>query len=254
MRFVLLLALCLPVVATAQPVIQSTSSVASDDGTTLTTLAPSGVTSGDTLLLLATCRHNTFGADWTTPTGWTRVEDSLAVVDGPMYAAAFIRTADGTATDTPSLVFNVDPSQGQQAVIMRITGTDGVDVDGESNSELSVTQPSIPSVTVTDNNSLAICVVGFLTGGSAETATWPSPWSENIDSWSSSAIRHTMTIGSYNANSGATTADTVTIATDRQNAVVIVVLAPSAGGGPAINPISDSIPGSAVNPIRNTIP
>lgn len=220
----------MPVAATAAPVIESISSVASSVGTTITTTAPSGVTSGDTLLMMATCRAAT-GNDWTTPTGWTRVEDSLAVVDGTMHAAVFTRTADGTATDTPSLVFNVDPAQGHQAVIMRITGTDGVDVDGESNSELSNTQPAIPSVSVTDNDSLAICVVGFATGGAAETSTWPSPWSEQIDSWVSSGIRHTMTIGSYTASSGATTADNVTIASDRQNAVVLVVLSPSAGGG-----------------------
>jgi hypothetical protein len=152
-----------------------------------------------------------------------------------MYAAIYDRIADGTAADSPTATFSVDPSSGQMAVILRVTGHAGTPFDVASGSGSgNATTLAIPSVTVANAASLMVGAVGFLTGGSAVTATWPSPWSERVDFWHSAGVRHSIFVGTREVNAGSSpSGEGPAVGAANVYASSVAVYAPAGGAGAA---------------------
>ncbi len=119
------------------------------------TSAPSGVVSGDLLVLIVVMETGTAP---TTPSGWTRRSN---VTDGFSSAnlTVYTRIADGTSTDTPTVTVPTFLNF-YTTVILRFTGNTGspFNVEG-SNSTTSGTSKTVPTVTTTVNDPILLVVV-----------------------------------------------------------------------------------------------
>lgn len=163
----------------AIPVIQSVGTAATGTGTSITTNAPSGVVTGDLLVLsVATVTGTTV----TTPTGWTIVD---TINDGfnTSRQAMYYRIADSTADDTPTVTLGV--SIAYAAFILRIDGQAASPLDVKATgSATGTTAPAVPSITTGFANELAIAAMTVGTG--ALTAN-PTNWTQKADNTTGSA-------------------------------------------------------------------
>lgn len=196
----------------AIPVVASVGAAATGIGTSITTNAPSGVTSGDLLILsVGTVSATTV----TTPTGWTLI-DSLTDGSSLSREAMYFRVADGTADDTPSVTLGT--FKDYCAFIVRVTGSVASPVDVKNTgSGTSSTTPTVPSVTTTISNELLLCAmtlgVGALSGN-------PTNWTQKADGtasgadmriWSQDAAS-TTSYGGENAASSSANYSAITVA------------------------------------------
>src|SRR5574343_319874 len=147
--------------------VASIGAVAGSTGTTMTPGAPAGVAVGDLLLLCCTARHD--GANqFFSASGWTQAVLTKATSQF-MYSAILYRVADGTASDTPTVSFSVDPAFGQQSVILRLTGQDAAWLNDTDGATAAITNSvAVPAMTVTADGSLALAVVAQNTSDVAE--------------------------------------------------------------------------------------
>lgn len=104
----------------AIPTYQSISAAASGTGTTITTNAPSGVSSGNLLILTVSAAS---AASVTTPSGWTQSHNAADPATSFVRCAIYHRIADGTGSDTPSVTLG--SSVAYVAYILRFTDPAG---------------------------------------------------------------------------------------------------------------------------------
>jgi hypothetical protein len=195
------------------PVVASVGAVTTGSDTTAEVSAPSGVASGDFLVIVFVCENNNNLAS--SPTGWTqRLSTSSSF--GATRVVMLTRTADGTADDTPVLSISGAVAVGWQTVMLRITGHDGYDTaaTGNANSGSSIT---VPSITTGKNNNLLVC--GVMTA-SADLTTGPSGWTTEVQS---EPAQNTMLVFSkVIPSAGSYSGDTVTVSASGQWSIGVV--------------------------------
>ncbi len=162
---------------TAPVVAAFTSTDSGGTGVTeLTLTQPSGVSTGDLLVLIcANDASNT--ADWNTLTGWTRFINANTVV-ADAAIGCYWRVADGTegTSVTPTSISS------SEAVgwYLRVTGADTstpINVVGSLRAMRSTTHTGDP-ITTTVDDCLAFYVIAF-DGGDGAPFSVASPWSES---------------------------------------------------------------------------
>lgn len=175
------------------------------------TAAPSGVVSGDLLVLFYAYR-GTATITPTTPTGWTARESNNETTSTYSGIWSFTRIADGTGDDTPTITLSGSPSSGWFTVILRIDGHDGTtpyDTGANATGAASDDTIEIPIATVARDGSLAIAAMIKVGGGSPRNLVWPGSWAERLDYHTASTVRSDITIGTLSVDSGAMSSETV---------------------------------------------
>lgn len=166
--------------------------------TTLTPGAPAGKAVGDDLVLVCASISNT--ATVATPAGWTLhpsfPKRSGTASGGTFYV--FLRTADGTASDTPSPVWSglTTGTSGSScsAVILAFTGAsnvpDGVSTVADDATDTTTT--TIPATTTSQSGSL---VVGMaIKIGDLSSTSTVATFTEAVDSKTTSGTGHTLEV------------------------------------------------------------
>lgn len=176
----------------AVPVVASVGSAVTGTGTSISTSAPSGVSSGDLLVLTVTVTTST---TITTPTNWNDV-DTVADGSATLRTSMFYRVANGGADDTPTV--SLGASVTYIAVIARITGATSSPFDVKNTaSSTSDSAPPIASVTTTTADELVIASIAINAVG-AFTSN-PSTWTQQASG--TSGGNSTMRIYSKDAAS-----------------------------------------------------
>jgi hypothetical protein len=199
----------------AVPVIATKGTVASNTSTnSLSTNAPASVAVKDMLVLGVGYEQ---AQTLTTPTGWTLVATGDATASSKV--SLFLRRADGTAADTPTLAFSVTGAV--TAVIYRVTGVayDCGDMwvsSGDVNIDANIT---IPQFNTELNNTLQIAFAANPSSG--VTFTWPGTYTvettSNITNGSFSGV-------SRERDAGSTASETLTTSGSTRQALVSVQL------------------------------
>ncbi len=159
----------------ALPVFESIGSVANGDGvTSLATNAPSGIQVGDLLVLAVT---SALGGQTIQASGWASF-DYVQTASAVTRTQLFLRIADGTAADTPTVT--IGTAQDVTAIISRISGHgltphDLISSLAQSGTSTTIT---IPTISTSKNNDLLLLIVG-----SERTSTWssnPTGWTQQF--------------------------------------------------------------------------
>jgi hypothetical protein len=162
--------------------------------TTLTPTKPAAAVTGDQLVISTVCRSIT--ATCATPAGWTLHPDfpktSATASGGRIYV--FVRTADGSATDSPNVVWSslaTGTSGDSASAIMfawfGLTGTkDGTTTTTDA---LATTTQAIPSHTTLTAEAVEITVT-IRVSDTAQTGTVAFPHIERFDSHTTTGIGH----------------------------------------------------------------
>lgn len=213
----------------AIPVVASVGAAAAGIGTSFSTNAPSGVSTGDMLILSV---GTSVATSITTPTGWTLI-DAVSEGFGTCRQALYYRVADGTSDDTPTV--SITSPNDYCAFIVRITGAASSPVDVKATgSGTASTTPTLPSVTTLVANDLALCSMtlnsGSLTGN-------PSNWTQQADSTFGGADMRIWTqdaasTGSYGGENAASTSG---------NYAVVTVALKSSGAGTFSRSFSENL-------------
>lgn len=155
----------------AIPVHQSISASAGSGSTaSLATSAPSGVSSGDQLVLFVGV--STIGVTITTPTGWTKVAEIADAPTDRARAALYVRTATGGSDDTPTISFS--PACVCEAYIARATGQyASAPVDSSATAYANISTPAVATVTTGTTDCLLYM---FLVIDSGTVTGEPSNW------------------------------------------------------------------------------
>lgn len=215
--------------------------------TSAETAAPSGVVSGDLLLLALAIRSASAGSRRTptTPTGWTLIDSSLdpsgAVADQYVYR----RIADGTGDDTPTVTLS-DAPDGWQTRIIRIDGHDPttpVQTSATATGDLSSDTSEIPVATVDRDGSIAFCCAVKLSGSTNFDIVWPTGWTELYNDHAT-GFRSTASAGYDPVDAGAMASGQNTsgwtTSTQTVQRVTVIVQPPAGGGGVGANLIRGS--------------
>lgn len=186
-------------------------------GPTLTPVKNAATVNGDLLLLISECEKT--GAFITAaPTGWTffmsRTSAYAPGTGGQIYA--YVRIADGTANDAPSVVWNnlTTGTSGSLAGagIISYSGAQAV-LDGAvvvSDLSAQTTSSVISPCTTGTDGSLAVGVAMKLLESSGQTST-VTPFTERADNQSTNATGHTIEVcDTVVATAGSSGAATVT--------------------------------------------
>lgn len=202
-------------------------SIGADDyitsGTTLSPGAPSGVVSGDVLLLFLNIE---LGGAPTTPTGWTSIgSQDYWFSTGVIYA--YWREADETSSDTPSVTLASAPTSGR-AVLVRFDGVDTTSpIDVSSFTEDKSSPITHSDVTASSADSLAVVFGGSYLSETG-TYTFGNSFTERLGTTSNEA----MWVGTKSVSSGAVgTTDVTNTTTLIRSGALTLVLSPSTGGG-----------------------
>jgi hypothetical protein len=161
--------------------------------------APAGVAVGDLLVLVSESRSITATA--ATPTGWNLVtgfpKRSATSAGGTIYV--WTRTADGTATDTPTVTWSglTTGTTGDATGAGLLAYTNATEVlDGTvQSSDLSAqtTTSVIPAFTTATANSLVIGIAMKLLESSGQTST-VATFTERADNGTTSGTGHTIEV------------------------------------------------------------
>lgn len=159
--------------------------------------APAGVAVGDVLVLI--CDSRSITATVATPSGWTLVtgfpKRSATASGGTFYA--FTRTADGTASDTPSPVWSglTTGTSGDSsgAMILAFTGiTETLDGTVQASDLASQTGTSvIPAFTTATDGSIVVGLAMKLAESSGQTSV-VTGFTEATDDQTTSGTGHTI--------------------------------------------------------------
>lgn len=126
--------------------------------TSLTVNAPTNISAGN--LLLAVVNLNAGAArTLTAPTGWTVVTTT---------SNRFFAHAVATSSEPSSYTFNLSGSAAGTVAVMNFSSA-AIDVFGSTSA--ASTNPTAPSITLTENNSLVLCVVTANTSSNSVSVT-----------------------------------------------------------------------------------
>ena len=171
----------------AIPVIETGWTKASSGSGTPTSIdvaEPTGVTSGDMLIVIAGSDAIEAGPNWddttTKPTGFTLI-GTYGNATAKAHVAAFYRISDGTEGDP--LTVPQAAAHNLYVWYLRITHADGFDGDsinifGGGTEDSDVATHVIPGVTSTENNGLAIYAFAFDGGDGDPFSVSGTGWSE----------------------------------------------------------------------------
>jgi hypothetical protein len=212
--------------------VASVSAVATGDtAASLACNAPSGVTSGDLLVLCI--GNSTTTRTITTPTGWTQianVQDGFGSQRGAMYR----RIADGSSDDTPTVSFG--GTCDSAAFILRITGqhaTTYLDTSASA-SQTSGATAAIPSITTAEADELLIAMVSV---DDATISSDPSGWTQVALFNAAGSVAHTLGVWSRAAGAaGSYGTETVNLSFSEQATRIVSAFKAAAGGGGGASP------------------
>lgn len=207
--------------------LQTFSTAATGNGNSIATNAPSGVVSGDLLLLCITLETAT---TITTPSNWTQVRN-LVAAGNQWRIAMYRRTADGGSDDTPTV--SLGATVDYKATILRIDGQHATPIDDSDEAADDTIDGSIdhPSVDVTDANSLGI-LFSFHANTTVSVSSYPDAGWNPVFAVSGNA--HNAFCAQKTLASGATGTGTITYSASNRKALIIAVVRPAAGGGLSI--------------------
>lgn len=201
---------------------------------------PVGWSEGNLAVAIVYCGNKTVS---TVPSGWALAEKTGGFFGFAVYTKTLEAGDLGAA-------FSWTLSASQPSAYVAFVEVSGhnssspVDVDAVTNSSGATTTYTFPGVTTSVDNCLVIH-----TGRNYRTMSASSGDTGTIQS-NSEFFLATQS----KATAGAVAAGVYTSASAGEMDLYTLAIAPAAGGGPAINPISSSIPGSSLDPIRTTIP
>ncbi len=218
---------------------KSVGSVTEGTDNTAETAAPSGVVSGDLLVLFLFIKtdNSNPSATPTTPSGWT-ARDSNNETSGSVDSSVwtYTRIADGTGSDTPTISLASTPGFVWQTVIVRLDSHDATTPydTGNNGTGGGVDAEPIPTATVANDGSMALCGMAKNASG-AYTLTWPGSWTSIVDTYTATGSGNHISVGYLAVNSGAMASESVSGWTTNPHQCVkaTVVIAPAAGGGSA---------------------
>lgn len=194
--------------------VASFTTAVGNTGTAPTVSKPTGVVTGDTLILLVNQRATT--ATYTPPTGWA----SLGSVANTGKMQAFHRIADGT--EPSSLAVATTGSNPWVAACLRISNAASTPPAFLSATGSSTT-PTTPATPVATTGSL---VLGLFAGGNANHSgvTPPAGWDEVIDIRAAATSTNPwLDVSSFMADAGTVPAASVTVPTQTWMAATLVV-------------------------------
>lgn len=198
------------------------------------TAAPSGVVSGDLLILSINVE---LGGNITAPTGWTAVRavQTYWYSTGELYT--YWRIADGTSADTPTVTLS-SAATSWTSSILRFDGHDATTpIDTSIGLEDAASPMSFTTQTVASDGSMALHIAaGYLN----ETGTWSATNSFTLRAENASG-EEAFAVFTKAVDSGDNTASDVTnTSTLLRSGLVGIIIAPSAGGGGITGTISQT--------------
>ena len=172
------------------PVIESfTTAFSASNVTTLAINKPTGVTSGDLLLILCANEANDDVAQWngTTPTGFTWLGSEYGSSVSDQTASGYYRIADGTEGSTFTVTSTGSWERTQWC--FRISGVDqttpiNVEEGGLRNANTSYVIPTDggTQLTTTVNDCLLFCLASYDGGDSTDMTVSGTGWSQHSSS------------------------------------------------------------------------
>ncbi|MGI8595444.1 MAG: hypothetical protein ACR2ML_13975, partial [Solirubrobacteraceae bacterium] len=199
-----------------------TASLAAN-GTALSVAKPIGLADGDVVVIHAVNAGGTASPS-TVPTGFTFVKSQAVGTSSGL--SVYIKVISSAAGEPATYGFAWGFSSRHLLVATAYSGVDNTTpqdavATGQSNSLGTNTAPSITTVTAD-----AWIVCGYA-HGSAVTATWPAPMTEQADL---ATTRTLTTADEAIATAGATGTRTVTPSNSANNATTSMALRPASGG------------------------
>lgn len=245
MRYVLLfmLVMFLEDAAMAQPTYVGVDISSTQSTSTITHTVPSGWSAGDLAIAHVDTGLRTVSS---APSGW-----ALAGSITGTAANTYIYTKTLEAGDLGGSIgwtLNASPT-GAFIALIRMTGHDTVtpvNVIDTVDDVTTVTDHTFPTVTTTADN----CVVFHSTSHGGQNFSVGSGSTGTERNNAAPLILYSQT----KASAGAVGTATYTTTLTRRQSLITFAIAPAASSGPAINPITSSIPGTPSDPIRGTIP
>lgn len=213
----------------------STFNGVAGSATTVTVPAPAGIVEGD--LLLALIINTGVTGSWTQPSGWVELEDRqrLQDTDGPSITYAFKIATASEPGEYPWVFTAFAP--GRKGLILRFSGSPGVDVDGNVNGALAGTV-LCPDVVTTVADALVLRLSAGQSTGDVGTLSPPAGHTERAEVSGFNTAISAHTEDTVQAAAGATGTESIvkTGFTGTQKDIgITVVLAPAApppGAGP----------------------
>lgn len=212
---------------------QSISAIAGADASGSVVLnAPSGVTSGDLLVL---CAVKAGSGAFTTPSNWTQIQSAS---DGfsAQRTAMYYRIATGGADDTPTLSL----ASGTADILAQIVRISGQAASSPLDTSAVQTQTSgstaaIPSISTAEADELLIACIGIDVNFTGDPSTWDqrgvtdagdvTDVNVGLGIWTKAA----PTSGSYGT-------ETASIGSSNQATRIVAAFKSAAGGGGSGNP------------------
>jgi len=217
----------------------------------ITVNKPSGVTSGDLLIIF--CYQEIYGtyAAPTGLTGWTQTGQYSGTPTVRVPISIFYRIADGTEGASETLTFS--GSARDVAWYFRISGIDAttpIDVSGVADNVGGSTSYTVPGVTTTTNNALALAFLGAWGGGGYPFTTATSGWSVDYTTqYGTQAYVPSDAIASKVISTAGATGDMTldgNAATSYANYVMIAI-APASGGSSGWIGLINGVTPTAIN-------
>ena len=185
-------------------------------GTSLTIAKPTGITTGDTLIIIVMNDAANLGAQWDNvtnkPAGFTLINE-VGNSDTDVHAAAFWKIADGIGEGDPITVTSADSAL-QEGWWLRVTGAHAsapLDVTGADVNITPAISIAITGVTTTVDSVLAFYVHATDGGDTAPVNVSGTGWTESAEDSQGSTQGLTASWGEKDQTSiGATGTATVT--------------------------------------------
>ncbi|MEU8151764.1 hypothetical protein, partial [Nonomuraea sp. NPDC048901] len=173
-----------------------------DSGTTPYTIAkPSGVVSGDVLVL---CQYADFGAltDMVTPSGWTQIGSVDAASSSDLHGKVWVRTAGGSEPSTYSLSHH--SSAFSVGILVAVSGGSAPSTTANSTSGTG-TAIATPGITPTGSTDLEVRFAGCNGAGTVRTLTVAAGFTEPASADVNHGGYPTATVGYRTLVSGSAT-------------------------------------------------
>lgn len=167
------------------PIVEGTNTGSEPFGNSHNVPLPSGIQSGDLLLIIATLGSTLGAATTSAPAGWTELYSSIGA--NPLRRhACYFKTATGSEGATQSLSWS-GASCICTSISYRISNWQGVPEDAATATGTS-NSANPPSVTPSWGVAKTLWIVAIGAAGSAATATAPSNYSSQVSSQASSFV------------------------------------------------------------------
>lgn len=218
-------------VACADVTFQSIGTNGSGSGTSTSTNAPSGVTSGDLLILDVSIEAAS--GTITTPSGWNLIGTAVETGVADSRVSSFWRIATGGGDDTPTVSHTSVAAGGSKTYIRRYTGHDPTTpIQTSSGANTTGTTLAIPVISVSRNGSMSsVAATNWGGAGNDLDVTYPGGYTT-----SSAVGNNSLVVARKAVNSGNTATENATISSSGRFALLHSVIQPPASSSPKISP------------------